>query len=1178
MMKVAGRPLRLLLFLMGALSALWTVRTASAQVDQGSVNGVVKDTSGAIIPGAEVTLTNTDTGLVLHGTTDGSGLYNFSPVKIGHYTVSASAKGFQTTVQQKLELVMQQQLEVPLVLKPGAVSEIVTITTEPPSLQTESSNLAQNYSMQSINTTPLPSRNWVYMAQLGAGITATPGSRGGGSGDFSANGQRPDQNNFLLDGVDNNVSIADYQNGQSYNMSPPPDALAEFQVQTSNYSAEFGHSVGAALSASLKSGSNQVHGDAWEFLRNTNLSNQDWNQPTKPPYHENQFGATLGFPILRNKLFYFGDAEANHTSYASTNTITVPTMKMRQGDFSELLDKTFTGAAVPIQLYVPNSGGTKTQTCASLGTATNPTGNNIFCPSQIDTVAQNILKLYPVPTSTAHSTNNYVENLPTKTRIWQWDQRVDYNATAKDQAYFRYSYWHLQQNNAPPLGLPLDGTGSYQGVYQNFLGQNGMLSETHIFTQDLVNEFRFAYNWGKYSNLQGNSENTNLAASLGLDSSPFTLGYPHNGGLPSVSVGGIASWGTHGFDPSIKGQNVYQILDNLTMVRAGHSLKVGVALQSLRSSSLSPPNSRGTYGFTGIYTSNANAANTGYGVADFLTDQINSGSIGDFTTINFARWYRAAYAQDDWKITPKFTLNIGLRYELFPAQKEMADRVANLVITSKAPGASKGVYSLPKSQANQPLVPAFTSLLASQGISVNYDDTRSLVNTQKVNFAPRLGFAYKLDPKTVIRSGFGIFYGGLQVFGGENLGNNFPFFTTASFTGTGCTKSNCAATPLKLETGFRDALATGLANYVQQPTFNVTDPDMKTPYTIGYHLTIQRAITNNLTAQVAYVGNGGRQLPSTFGDGNRAMVLMASGSNTKPVQPFPNLGTITYVTNAGHSTYNSLQAKLEKRMSHGLSFLSTYTFSHAMDDSQDPLNGGTGYRNINIVPESMEFTNASMDVRHRFNFNTYYELPFGVHRAWLNHRGVLDEVVGGWAANLTFVAQSGQPFSVTPNNTGPAGAWNRYAYIDRNPYTDGGSPDPSNTGITCAAHARTRANWYNPCAFGNPVPGNASGGLATGVQISSLAQALPYLGGRSNQMYGPGYNRVNMSMFKHFYTFREQYVELRADAFNLLNHPTWANPNLQGINATGGQITAPKSLMNNSPDSRFFQLSAKYVF
>jgi hypothetical protein len=270
-----------------------------------------------------------------------------------------------------------------------------------------------------------------------------------------------------------------------------------------------------------------------------------------------------------------------------------------------------------------------------------------------------------------------------------------------------------------------------------------------------------------------------------------------------------------------------------------------------------------------------------------------------------------------------------------------------------------------------------------------------------------------------------------------------------------------------------------------------------------------------------------------------------------------------------------LQAKFEKRLSHGLQFLASYTWSHTMDDASDPLNGGANYRNPNIVPFNDEYTNSSLDIRHHFTLNGFYQLPVGIGRTYLNHSRLLDYVVGGWAANLTFVAQTGQPFTVTPNNTGAAGGTNRTAIIERSPYSAGGAPDPTNAGITCAAQTRSRTHWYNPCSFANPLPGSA---ITAGTQISSVAQAIPYLGGRANLIYGPGYNRVNLSAFKNFNTLRGQYFQFRADAFNLLNHPTWGNPNLLGINATGGQITATKSLQSFSPDARFFQLSAKYVF
>jgi hypothetical protein len=363
---------------------------AMGQGDQGTITGVVQDSSGAVIPGAKITITDTDTGLAFQRTANGSGNYIFSPLKIGNYTLSASAPGFQTTSQENVHLDIQQRLNIVLTLKPGAASESVTVSAEAPLEQTQDAAVGQVISAQTINDTPLNGRNWVYIAQLTAGVSPPFGNtRGSGTGDFLANGQNAEQNNFILDGVDNNTNLIDFLNGSSYVMRPPPDALAEFSLQTSDFSAEFGHSAGAVLNASIKSGTNQIHGDVWEYFRNTNLDAQNWNAQTKGPYHQNQFGGTLGVPIWKNHLFYFGDMEANRITIANPSITSVPTALMRQGNFTELLNPSLTGQNEPIQLYQPNSGGTQKLSCN--GT------NNVFCQGQIDPVAQNILNLYPNP-------------------------------------------------------------------------------------------------------------------------------------------------------------------------------------------------------------------------------------------------------------------------------------------------------------------------------------------------------------------------------------------------------------------------------------------------------------------------------------------------------------------------------------------------------------------------------------------------------------------------------------------------------------------------------------------------------------------------------------------------------------------------------------------------------------
>ena len=429
-------------FLASAAAALFLLMSvySSAQTDQGAITGVVQDSSGAVIPNAQVTATNIDTGLALETKSNNSGVFVFSPLKIGRYTVSASSTGFQTVSHENLHLDIQERLNLSFKLPTGAVTETVKVDSEAPVLQTQDAAVGQVISTKEINDTPLNGRNWVYIAQLTSGVAPPFGNtRGSGSGDFVANGQRAEQNNFILDGVDNNTNLVDFLNGASYIMRPPPDALSEFSLQTSNFSAEFGHSAGAVLQANIKSGTNQIHGDVWEYLRNTNLDAIPWNAgpgAVVPPYHQNQFGATLGLPIWKNKLFYFGDMEVNRISISNPTLINVPSALERQGNFSELLNGDLSGVGAPTLLYQPNSADpTKPLVCNGQ--------QNVFCASQINSVAQGILNLYPAPnTGNGNLFNNYRVNVGNTDDTIQWDQRLDWNVNAKDQSYVRYSYLH----------------------------------------------------------------------------------------------------------------------------------------------------------------------------------------------------------------------------------------------------------------------------------------------------------------------------------------------------------------------------------------------------------------------------------------------------------------------------------------------------------------------------------------------------------------------------------------------------------------------------------------------------------------------------------------------------------------------------------------------------------------
>ena len=1154
-----------------------------AQVDQGTIAGVVQDQTGAVVPKAKVTLTNPDTGLVLDRDSNESGVYVFSPLKIGNYKVSATASGFQTTARENLHLDAEQRLNIVLTLVPGAVSQTVTVSDAAPLLQSETNAVEQVISSQTINDTPLNGRNWVYIAQLTAGVAPPFGNtRGSGTGDFVANGQRAEQNNFILDGVDNNTNLVDFLNGSSYVIRPPPDALSEFSLQTSNFSAEFGHSAGGVMSASIKSGTNQIHGDLWEYVRNTDLDAIPWNATTTPPYHENQFGATLGFPIWKNHLFYFGDLETNRISISNPSIDTVPTPLMRQGNFSELLNPNLTGQPATT-LYQPNS--------ANLNSPQICNGQlNVLCSSQIDPVAQNILNLYPQPNANNGKTfNNLNENLASSDNTFQWDQRLDWNISSRDQSYARYSYVHEIKENGLPLGPILDGSG-YGGQSDTNLFENFMGSETHNFSPTLTNEFRFGYNWGVSKFLQPNAFNSDIASSLNLGGIP-SLGSGKYG-LPLGQLNGaLTNWGSVGTND--EAQNVYQILDNVAKIIGNHSLKFGVNFQAVRFAYQYAPASLGQYEWTGVYTSVPGVSHTGNAVADMLVNQMNSADVANAPNIGDAQWYYAGYVQDDWKLTPKLTINLGLRYDFYQPPKEIGGQQGNFVVTGPLGlGTGSALYELPLSQQNVNLGAPFLNTLAANHVAVQYVANDRLANGQETNFAPRVGFAYQAFPKTVVRSGFGIFYGGLMSEGNTNLGANFPYFNQASFSPASCLQNNCPSltTPsngaggssvvappgITIESGIAPQIAAGgLLNSVSFPGFHASDVNIKIPYTVSYSMSVEQALSNNLAATFSYIGNFSRHL-SLYGAPNTTPGLFTPGTNTNPDNPFPTLGGIGEIHYAGVSTYNSLQTKLEKRYSHGVSFLATYTWSHALDDASDAAGNfsGIGDRNQALIPFIDELTNSVFDIRNRFTINSNYELPFGKGRAFLNTSRWEDEVIGGWSTSLTYAAQTGTPFSVSPNNSTAAGGGSTEAFLVSNPYKAGGSPNSTNPDISCAPATRTKANWFNPCAFANPLDGNL---IAPGTVVTGEQEAIAYLGGRENTIYGPGYYQVNMSLFKNFATWREQNLQFRADAFNVLNHPTLGTPS-GSDNSNGGNITGPKTFQNNTPDSRFFQLALKYVF
>lgn len=1175
-----NRGIRNLCLLLIALLAL-SQRSAQAQVDQGTITGTITDAQGSAIANAEVTVTNVDTAFTLTDKADAKGVYTFSPIKIGNYIVKATSPGFSTTQQDKVVVNVGERVTIDVKLNAGAVSETVEVTTEAPLLQTGDGSTGQVIQAQTIVDTPLNGRNYVFIAQLTAGIAPGNGSRGSGKGDFSANGQRSEQNNFILDGVDNNVNVVDFFNGASYNVKPPPEALAEFKVQTGAYSAEYGHSAGAVINVSVKSGTNAIHGSAWEYIRNDAFDVHEWQSGANrvvPKYRQNQFGGTIGFPIFKDKLFFFGDAEANRIIFGESSNITVPTLLMRQGNFSELLDPTKVGT--PVQLVQPNSGS-----------RLQPLVGNILAPAQINPTAQKILNLYPLPNQTNGNliSNNYFSNRNASDNTTQFDIRVDYNATQKDQAFVRASYSNDPGLRSPLLGNVLDGGGfGDTGTIVN-LGEAIAASETHIFNANLSNEARFGYNYGNFGFQQPNAGNTGLAASIGLGGIPAGA---LNGGLPNVGINGIQSFGSPTFAVTNEFQNVFQILDNVTKVAGPHTMRMGLNFQHIRFSTTQPTQPRGSYGFSGKFTSDPSAGTingvnySGFGVADFLTNNMDTAAVSNIFTSDDKRWIRAGYFQDDWKVSQNMTLNLGLRYEYSQPYQERHDNQAAFISTSSTPGAGTGIYRIPSSKRNVVLAPKFLQTLAANNITLQYSDNPFLVEPQKSNFAPRFGMAYKATDKLVLRTGYGIFFGGLESTGYfPNLGENYPFEFDSTFNSTdlhgACNPGNCQNNGLTLENGFSQAIAAGLSNSIANPNLRGSDAKVKTPYSQQFNLSTEYGITNSLSASLAYVGSVSRHLV-VFPDQDSPAALVGPNDSTSTVKPFPTIGGTAYSSYAGASNYNSLQAKLDQRFNTGLSFLASYTYAHSLDNAPTPLGstGDGGYRNALLTGISADYSNSPFDVRHRFTINGSYAVPYGVGRRFGNHHGIADLLLGGWTNSLTFIAQTGQPFSLASSITTANGAGSHPILI-RNPFQGGGTLDPRRTDfrdaqgapLPCPTKVRTTTNWYNPCAFINPPAANT---IPNGSRITGLA-ALAYLGAPRNTVYGPGYERVNGSLFKNFTVFRESSFQLRADYFNLLNTPAYGNPN-GNIGTGGGQITSNRSLGQFYPDSRFFQFAAKFNF
>lgn len=1162
-----------------------------AQADQGAISGTVSDASGNVIAGATVRLTSDSTGLVLTRPTNSSGFYTFTPIKIGTYSISVTAPNFQEVVQQNIQVNVSQNVGLNVTLKPGAVTQTVTVTSTP-EIQTESADTGQVFSTQTIDETPLNGRNYVFIAQLTTGAAAPNQGFGqvAGAGDFTSNGNRVSQNNFILDGVDNNSNMQDFLNGATYAVRPPPDALAEFKVQSSDYSAELGRSTGATINASIKSGTNNLHGSLYEYLENDRMDAADYFDTSgKTAFHQNQFGGTLGLPLIKNKIFFFGDAQGTRISSfvpASPNN-TVPTDLERTGNFTEMLNAANTTGFGSIALYLP--GGDSTPAAGAAETAGTPkrylTCNgvqNVICSP--NSIGESILKLFPEPNEGATSQvfNNYtIPPSAATNNTTQYDLRVDYNPSAKDQAFGRYSYSNNPRNYAPPLGI-LDGGSFGSSGQDSDYGKSGVFSETHFFSPSLSNEFRVGFNWLFAAYLQVNS-GTDIAAKYGMGGIPYG---PSLGGFPEIGFGGyINGIGIPGYMPSSEKQNVLQIIDNVSKQWGTHTVKFGIDFQHVRFYGLQPPNATGNQQYNGTYTSDPGEPTivTGSGVADFLLDDMNNSVLNTVTPTTNLRWYQAAYAQDDWRLTQRLTLNLGLRWEYTQPFAALRNEQANFIGNYVNNNQGTGTYLIPSSQQSFPVSQTLLQYFAMDHINVQYTSNNFLVNTYKTNFAPRLGMAYSVDDKTVLRAGAGLFYGGQENIGlGLNLANNAPFFVTATFypTPNVCQNVNdvvtCSTNGQTLETGFGAAAtsASALADAAGVGTIYSDNQNAKIAVTAAYNLSLQRLLSNSTSFTISYQGNQSKHLRESY-QPNTYLGAFPRGGDGQDLQAFHDFFMVG-VADEGIGRYDSLQAKLERRYSNGLYFLAGYTWAHCLDDAFGPIGQSQygGYRNPGFLGFRYDYGACTQDVRNRFTFSPQYDLPFGAGRQFLNHGGVINEIVGGWTTSFIFQAQTGNPVFLTSSNQGSS-----YPIRIGDPYSPGGTANSATQpNFNCATQTKTLRQWFNPCAFINPPQAAAATDPANNLIAASAAGKIPFGPPGRESITGPGFFGLDMSLFKSFHIpYRESSIQLRADAFNILNHPSFGNPGT-GLTGSNSQAITSTRFSGLIPDARVVQVAMRLKF
>src|SRR5215510_818370 len=1162
----------LALILLTAIFLIGAPAVALAQAAQGELTGDMRDGSGAGIAKATVTVTQTETGDVTKTTSGQGGGYTVTNLRPGLYTVTVEAPSFRRFVQEGVRLMTGERIRLDMSLTVGGVNEEVKVTADASLLRTETGSLGQVIPNRGIVDLPLNGRNFFTLITLAPGVAAPPPTTAGPS--FPRiNGGRPRVNEYLYDGI----SALQPEPGQVA-FNPVIDAIQEFKVEINSPPAEFGRFNGGVVNLTTKSGSNELHGTVFEFLRNEALNARNLfapatvDNPKKPVFRRNQYGFAVGGPIVKDHTFFFGDFQGMRQLIGRVAISNVPTLAQRGGNFSSnlgaplFLQTTTTGGVTTVSAVTTNTGTPINVIDTNWNTIQARVGQifrigdrrayagNIIPLADFDSVARKLLDRYPLPTS-AGAANNFRRVANEGTNQDQFDIRLDHRFSDRNQVLGRYSFFN--EDATPVTPLP-DGSGNItQGAlgFQKSRGYQTVGNYLHVFSQRVVNELRFGYT-RRSIDRRALLLDTPASQSLGLPGIPQNAAFQNE--LPTFTIAGLQQLGPSTNTDSRFNTDMTQVFDSVGWQHARHSMKFGVDFRLERLNVLQPPSPTGIFNFTAPFSNSRGATNTigaqpgnattgsvlsgqtGNALASFLLGQVSNFSIDlQQKTIQPRARILEFFAQDDFKVTSRLTLNAGLRYTLnFPSTE------------AENQGA---VFNLQTQQLEY---------LGQNGFP---ETAREL---HKLNFGPRLGIAYRLTDRTVLRSGYGLVWQEQAGITTPFTIPQFPFiqtvtqrsldgFTSAFKLSTG---PNVRPIPFSPDAG------------LGQGVFSV-DRDLGSGYVQQWNLAIQREINGNMVAEVAYAGskvthvgipdsNINQLTAEQLAQGNSLLQLVPNpffgqiprsssiGDPTIPraqlLKPFPRFTAVSlYRNNVGNTSYNALQAKLEKRLSRGLAFLICYTRSKLIDDAGQVFDASIQTGPVGNFPVADSFNRAlerdisTGDITNVFVTSFTYELPFGKGRLF-NLPGFADRLLGGWSVNGTILLQSGLPFAVTQitNFNAFAGFGTQRPNVLRNP--------------NLPADERTTSRWFDTSAFA----------VAPQFTIGNASR---------NPVRGPGYRTADIAFIKRTYFGEARNLEFRTEIFNLTNTPPLGNPNGVLGNAAFGTITS-------AGDPRVIQFGLKLNF